>query len=94
MKSTLRKELEKRGTADITNGVVNQVTQAIDEQSDKVKYLIFGELREQAIIPIEVACAKCDHCYFPTTTECQKHQKKDAMVRGFNRLICPQQFIK
>ena len=57
LKGDLRKELEKRGTADLSNGIVNQVTQALDEQPGKVKYLIFGELREQEILSIEEACA-------------------------------------
>jgi hypothetical protein len=94
MKDELRKELEKRGTAEISNGVVNQVTQALDEKPDKVKFLVFGELQEMGIIPIEMACSKCTCGYFPTTIQCRAFQKKDAEARGFHNLICPHQFIE
>ena len=93
MKEELQKELNKRGTAELTNGVVNQVTQALDEKPDKVKFLIFGEMQERSIISIDTACNKCNHCYFPTTKQCQERQKKDAVARGFNNVICPQQFL-
>ncbi len=92
MTEELKRELEKRGTAEISNGVVNQVTQALDEQPTKVKFLIFGELQERNIIPIGIACAKCNHCYFPTVRQCQERQAKDAKSRGFTSLVCPQQF--
>ena len=88
----LKKELEERGTAERTNGVVNQATQALDENETKAKFITFGELREQNIIPIEEACAKCSHCYFDTVKRCQERQAKDARARGFNTVICPSQF--
>ena len=91
--SELGKELNKRGTAEVSNGQVVQITQAIEETSDKVKYLMFGELREQEIMPVEQACAKCDHCHFKTAKECQEFQAKEGRARGFTKLICPQQFI-
>jgi uncharacterized OB-fold protein len=94
MKEKLQRELNKRGTAEISNGVVNQVTQALDEKPNKVKFLIFGELQEKEIISIDKACGKCKHCYFPTTKQCQERQKKDAEARGFHNLICPQQFVE
>jgi hypothetical protein len=94
MDDELKKELQKRGTAEISNGIVTQVTQAISESDKEVTFLIFGEMRKQGIIPIDEACAKCDHCYFRTIKQCQTHQKRDAVARGFNNLICPQQFIK
>lgn len=88
----LKRRLEECGTAEISNGVVNQVTQAIDETPTKVKFLVFGEMQEKEIIPIDEACAKCNHCYFPTTKQCQDRQELDAIARGFSYLICPQQF--
>mgnify|MGYP001557866966 CR=1 FL=1 len=91
----LRKELLKRGTAEVSpDGIVNQVTQALEETPNKVKFLIFGELQEQGIIPISEACAKCTEKYFLTVKQCQEQQKVDAVARGFNKLICPQQFIE
>ena len=84
-------ELEERGTAEISNGMVTQVTQAISESKTEVEFLIFGELKKQGIIPIEEACARCDHCYFATIKECQEHQARDGRARGFLILICPQQ---
>lgn len=89
----LENELKQRGTAEITDGIINQVTQAVDETETEVKFLIFGELKSQGIIPIDEACAKCDHCYFGTVKECQEHQAKHGRARGFTKLICPQQFI-
>ena len=90
----LQNELERRGTAELSSiGVVNQVTQALDEQPTKVKFLLFGEMQEKEITPIEIACAKCDHCHFDTVTKCQERQAKDARARGFAKLICPQQFV-
>ena len=88
----LAKELKQRGTAEVLNGVVTQVTQAIEEKDSEVSYLMFGELKKQGIIPIDEACAKCDHCHFKTIRECQTFQKKEGSARGFNQLICPQQF--
>ena len=90
----LAKELRQRSTAEISGGVVNQVTQALDEKEAEVTYMMFGELKTQGIIPIDEACAKCDHCYFDTIKECQEFQGKDARARGFTEVICPQQFSK
>ena len=89
----LRDELTKRGTAEIVNGQVCQITQALDETSDTAKFLIFGELKEQKTIPIDEACAKCDFWKdkFSTTKLCQERQAKDARARGFRQLICPSQ---
>lgn len=92
MVDKLKKELDQRSTAEISEGIVNQVTQAIDEGGTEASYLMFGEMRKQGIIPIDEACAKCDHCYFNTVKECQERQGGDAKARGFNKVICPQQF--
>lgn len=94
----LEKQLKKTGTAELhSNGVVNQVTQALDEKPDKVKMLVFGELIEKGIIPIAEACSKCTQSYpvhLGGKDKCREFQKQDAMARGFgNSLICPQQFI-
>ncbi|KKN75186.1 hypothetical protein LCGC14_0383450 [marine sediment metagenome] len=88
----LEKELEKRGTAEITNGIVNQVTQALDEKETEATYMVFGEVKHRGIIPIDEACANCGHCYFVTIKECQDRQGGDARARGFTKVICPQQF--
>lgn len=92
LEKDLEKELEQRSTAEISDGVVNQVTQALDESPTEATYLMFGEKKTEGIIPIDEACAKCDHCYFDTVVECQERQGKDAKARGFNEVICPQQF--
>lgn len=89
----LVKELEQRGTAEISDGVVNQVTQAVSENETDVEFLVFGEMRKQGIIPIEVACAKCDHIRRGSVRECQDFQGKDARARGFTQVICPAQFV-
>jgi hypothetical protein len=93
----LQIELEKRGTAEVSSdGIVNQVTQALDESDTKVKLLIFGELQEKVIIPIAQACGKCESWkgYGDKSIQnCQSRQKKDAQARGFRKLICPKQFV-
>ncbi len=93
MKDALKKELKKRGTAEVSKDTVMQVTQAINESSTEATFLMFGELQKQKIMPIDKACAKCNHRYFKTIEQCQKQQKKDAMARGFNNVVCPEQFI-
>lgn len=101
MNDKLRKELEARRTAEISNGEVNQVTQAIDESPDSITFLMFGEMQKVNIMPIEKACAKCwpnksnkSHKFFHNDVkECQALQKKDGESRGFHKLICPQQII-
>lgn len=94
-KEDLARELEQRGTAEIVNGVVVQATQAIDETTDRAKVLMFGELKERSIIPINEACAKCTFWEgkFANFKECQKRQGKDANARGFSIVICPKQFV-
>jgi len=93
MKEELRKELEARGTAEISNGVVSQVTQAIDESETEVKLLIFGKLQEHKVTPVDETCSKCNFWskYFKSTKACQKRQSEDARARGFSKLVCPHQ---
>jgi hypothetical protein len=55
MKDSLEKELQARGTAEVSNGIVNQVTQAIDESKNNVEMIVFGEKIKKGIIPIEQA---------------------------------------
>jgi len=91
----LQKELEARGTAEISKGQVVQVTQALSETDTEVDYLIFGERRQEKIIPIDEACAKCTRNYrFKTKKDCQDVQAKEGKARGFNTMICPQQLAK
>ncbi len=94
-KDDLIKELEIRGTAEVTNGIVNQVTQTIDETETKVKFLQFGEMKTQSIIPIDEACAKCGvwKRIGKTIKECQEIQRKEGQARGFNILVCPKQLV-
>lgn len=91
----LAKELQKRGTAEISDGFVTQVTQALNETDTEADYIIFGERQKQKIIPIDEACAKCDFWkkINKTILECQAFQKQDAVARGFNKVICPEQFV-
>jgi hypothetical protein len=90
----LEKELTTRGTAEITNGVVSQVTQALDESENRVKMLVFGELVEHEIMPIDEACSHCNFWKgkYANTKCCQTSTKVDAEARGFIHLICPEQF--
>ena len=92
--SELREELEKRETAEIVNGKVCQVTQALDETEDTAKFLLYGELKEEKTIPIDEACAKCGFWKgrFKSEKLCQERQGKEAKARGFYKVICPNQF--
>lgn len=96
IKRQLVEELQKRGTAEIVNGEVCQVTQALDEKDDSVTYLLFGELREQRTIPIDEACSKCGFWKgkFGSERLCQQRQARGAKARGFQQLICPAQLVE
>ncbi len=85
--------LQKRGAAEIVNGKVCQVTQAIDETDSEVKYITFGNMRKQKIIPIDEACSTCQFWknHFESTAKCQERQSKDAWNRNFFKMICPKQ---
>ena len=91
----LKRELEQRSTAEIVNGEVAQVTQALDERADEATFLIFGERQTVKLKPINECCAVCDFFHqasFTTHEQCQERQKQDAAARGFHRVICPHQF--
>jgi hypothetical protein len=93
----LMRELQERGTAEVVNGEVLQVTQALDESQGRAKFILFGDLHECAIIPIDEACAKCASGAkrrHATVKECQERQAKDARARGFTSVICPEQFAE
>jgi len=94
MKNDLKRELELRGTAEISNGIINQVTQAIDEKDNEATFLIFGEKTTTKLKPIEECCAKCDFVAKRDLgiEKCQQFQKKDGEMRGFTKVICPEQF--
>ena len=96
MGEELIEELEKRGTAEIVNGQVCQVTQALDETEGTAKFLIFGQLQERKTIPIDEACAKCDFWKgrYENVEQCQERQAKEGRARGFRKVICPEQFVK
>jgi hypothetical protein len=87
-------QLEKTGTAEISNGIVTQVTQAIDEQPNKVKMLVLGEMVESGIRPISEVCPCSFYSSrrFKTKENCQAFQKKEGEARGFTQVICPEQF--
>ena len=89
----LRKELGQRGTAEISNGLVTQITQAISESDTEVEFIQFGILKKQGVIPIDQACAKCSFWKgkFDTINVCRQVQAGDAQARGFHKVICPNQ---
>jgi len=91
------KELQKRGTCEVSeNDIVMQVTQALDEKSDKVTMLMFGELATKQVRPVEQTCKACSFWKdkFESIKDCQTFQKKDSEARGFRDLICPEQFLE
>ncbi len=79
---------------ELTKAGLVPVTQAIDETETTVKYLSFGELVEKKIIPIEEACKTCTFSGKTKlgTEGCRKLTKEDAVKRGFQKLVCPNQF--
>jgi len=90
-------ELNERGTAEVVNGEVLQVTQALGESPGKAKFITFGELHDCGVIPIEVACAHCHNSArvrFATVGECQARQGREAKARGFTSVVCPNQFVE
>ena len=91
----LRKELEARGTAELSEeGIVTQVTQAIEEKDGTARMLVFGEMTEYKYKPIDEVCAVCKEVHFGSIKACQEAQAQDARARGFTKIICPNQFIK
>ena len=72
--------------------LIQPATQAYVETEDTVTYSILGEARASKIIPIDECCARCDHIYYGSIDKCQEEQGKDAKARGFNKVVCPQQF--
>jgi hypothetical protein len=89
----LEKELNKRGTAEIIEGKVHQITQAIDEDEKQAKVIVFGELRKFGVKPIE-ECCPCNFLkHYSSIQECRERQKKDAIGRWFTSIICPEQLI-
>lgn len=89
----LAKELEKTGTAEIIDGQVYPVLQKLDETDTHTKFLLFGVLTEEDIIPIDQACSICSHhLKFESIKKCQNFQAEGARARNFNKLICPHQF--
>jgi len=94
VKDELSQELRERGTAEVVNGKVCQVTQALDETADTAKFLIFGQLQERKTIPIDEACSKCGFWKgrFKNEELCQERQARDARARGFHQVMCPEQF--
>ncbi len=96
MLDELAKELSQRGTVEVSDGQVNQVTQALNESDTNIDYLMFGELRHDTIIPIGQACASCDFWKgkFKDTIACQERQGKGATARGFAKIICPHQIVE
>lgn len=74
---------------------VRLATGAIEETENTVRFLLFGEMTEKKIMPINEACPKCSFwkSKFADTKSCQAIQKEDSEARGFAKLVCPKQFI-
>jgi hypothetical protein len=66
----LLNELQQRGTAEISNGKIVQVTQALNESKKQVTFMLFGKLQTKNIRSIDEACASCNHCHSKTIKEC------------------------
>jgi len=67
------------------------------EEDDKIEFNFCGEVVKKNIQTIEEACKNCDGNtleYFDSKDECKEYQAKDARLRGFKKLICPEQIIK
>ena len=86
--------MEEGRVYEVTKAGILPATQAIDDSGEEARYLMFGELRKEKIIPIEEACSKCVFWKgkFDSVEKCQIFQKKDAEMRGFTKVICPDQF--
>jgi hypothetical protein len=96
MDDELIRELEKRGTAEVTDSGVCQVMQAIEESETHTKFLLFGRIVEHEIAPLDETCAKCKSWkqVFDSIEECQEVQQADAKARGFHIVVCANQLIE
>ena len=74
---------------------IRQATIRTSETETRVSFDFCGEKISKDIKPIGDACSQCSFWQgkFAGIGDCQKSQKKDAEMRGFNKLICPNQFI-
>ena len=94
----LQKELAKRGTAEVSpTGGVNQITQCLSEDPRSIEILVFGQLKKFSWKPLEECCCDCDNWRTPSLgsiRKCQELNKEDAFARGFNTVVCPNQFTE
>ena len=84
----------KDGVYEVANGQLKPATQALVETNNRAAFQILGDRQVSNIIPIEQACIGCTFWKdkFASTTDCQNRQRKDALARGFTKVICPKQF--
>ncbi len=86
------------GEYDIEKGaLVRNATMALLEEKDTVMFDFCGERLERKIKTIEQACKECKSStrkYFKSDAECMQVQAQDSEMRGFKKLICPQQMIE
>jgi hypothetical protein len=68
--------------------------QAISETGGTAKMLVFGQVHEYLVIPIDEACAACKVWKetYPTIQPCRVFHDREAKKRGFTHVSCPHQF--
>jgi len=88
-------KLDENRAYEVTGESILPATQALDETDTEVSFLSFGVLTKVPIKSIEEACEECGSWKKRGgLKECRSIQKRDSVVRGFQKLICPNQFIE
>lgn len=92
----LQRELQERGTAEEVNGEALQVTQALGESEKRARFIVFGEMQERRVKPIEETCGACTRwpSRFTSMAACRERTAAEARRRGFANVVCPWQFEK
>ena len=88
-------KIEKDRLYETTKAGLVPATQAIEDGGNKAKFLLFGELTEKEITPIDIACKDClewIEMNFASVPACRERQARDARARGFTSVVCPNQF--
>ena len=80
---------------EVLGNLIGMPTRANEETETKAKFTVFGMPMEEELIPIDEVCSICDHWKkkgLGTVEKCRAYQKKGAELRGFKKVICPNQF--
>lgn len=80
---------------EILGNAIGLTTKATGEANGIAKFTVMGRPKQEEYVPIDEACAVCDHWKKPklgSVDRCREVQKRGAELRSFKTVICPNQF--